>query len=484
MQQRLPLWRSPALNVSAALGASVWTGLAVGVAVLFAVYLGLGLALLRALPAPAFDLVAIDPDAPVPVETPLVLQTLGWGTTVEDVTLIEFALDPEGRILGEREVPVRFEPSTEGRLPGERRGRIVGLDGRSPLVLDAWYELTVRGHGTELTWQGPRDVPLVEFRAFGTPHRAQPHLPTDAVVAAGEALTISWNVPVAEFTYTLTPPGRSRSWLSEDGLVAYIQLEDFAQGARYQVEVTGARTALGAPLAAPASAAFTTPPALRVVDFAPGNGARDVAPSTDPVLTFSAPVANPDAAERAIRVDPPTEGHFRWLDPTRVQFVTESGFPYSTDVSLTVEPGPEGLRAVDGGFVEDEVTLAFRTRPHKRIDVNLTRQTVTLLEDDKPVYTTIASTGVRGAETPVGNFTVQYKLPKTRMRGVNPDGSRYDIPDVPWVMALFGDYTLHGAPWRQAWGIPQSNGCVSMPTAAAKFVYDWTPVGTPVTIHY
>ena len=75
-------------------------------------------------------------------------------------------------------------------------------------------------------------------------------------------------------------------------------------------------------------------------------------------------------------------------------------------------------------------------------------------------------------------------MAKTRMRGTNPDGHSYDIPDVPWVMPFMGDYTFHGAPWRQAWGVPLSNGCVSMPTENAKFVYDWTPVGTSVNIHY
>ena len=216
----------------------------------------------------------------------------------------------------------------------------------------------------------------------------------------------------------------------------------------------------------------------------PKNGARDVAPGLDPTLTFSEPVGNPDVAEQAIQVDPPVAGHFKWVAPNRVQFVTDKGFPYSTDIRLTVQPGPDGLRSTDGGYLEDASVLAYRTRVNKHIDVDLTRQMVTLLEDGVPVYHTVASTGVRGAETPVGNYTIQYKMPKTRMRGTNPDGHSYDIPDVPWVMAIFGDYTFHGAPWRQAWGVPLSNGCVSMPTANAKYVYDWTPPGTTVTIHY
>jgi lipoprotein-anchoring transpeptidase ErfK/SrfK len=237
-------------------------------------------------------------------------------------------------------------------------------------------------------------------------------------------------------------------------------------------------------LLGPVSAVLTTPAALRVVGFTPENGAREVAAGLDPILTFNAPVANPELAEESIVVEPATPGAFRWLAPDRVQFVTDKGFPYSTDISLTVEAGPDGLRSVDGGYVEEQARLAYRTRKHKRIDVDLSRQMVTLFEDGRPVFSTTASTGVRGAETPVGNWTIQYKMEKTRMRGVNPSGLRYDIPDVPWVMVLFGDYAMHGAPWRQAWGTPQSNGCVSMPTPAAKFVYDWTPNGTPVTVHY
>ena len=361
---------------------------------------------------------------------------------------------------------------------------VVDAEGSSPLAYDAYYELTVRGTGREWTLTGPRSVPLVAERAFGTALRPQPRLAETTMLAHGEPLAIPWNVPISEFRYTLSPDVPSVSWLSEDGTTAFIALDEFVQGQRYDLQITEARAGAGAPLVTPFTSVVTTPAALRVVAVSPDNGARDVAPGQDPILTFSAPVANPELAEDAIGVYPATEGTFRWLAPNRVQFVTNKGFPYSSDISLVVEAGPDGLRSVDGGYVEEPARLAYRTRMHKRIDVDLSRQMVTLFEDGRSVWTTTASTGVRGAETPVGTWQVSYKMVKTRMRGVNPSGVRYDIPDVPWVLALFDDYAMHGAPWRQAWGVPQSNGCVSMPTAAAKYVYDWAPVGTPVTVHY
>ena len=159
-------------------------------------------------------------------------------------------------------------------------------------------------------------------------------------------------------------------------------------------------------------------------------------------------------------VDPPVDGQFRWLAPDRVQFVTERGFPYSTDVSSPSTRAPERLRSTDGGYLEEPASLAYRTRVHKHIDVNLSRQQVTLLEDDAVVYRTAASTGVRGAETPTGNFTI-HKMVKTRMRGTNPDGHSYDMPDVPWVWPLFGDCTLHAARRGRRGGVPLSSGAAS-----------------------
>ncbi|HZU07926.1 MAG TPA: L,D-transpeptidase family protein [Chloroflexota bacterium] len=484
MEERLSLGSPRTWQLQPDLSDSLRAGLIAGLAVVVAIYLALGIAFLRALPAPAFDLTLPPNGEFVSTGAPVILQTVGWGTTIETIRLVEFPLDADGRVLGEREIPVRYEPITSGRLPGETRGVLVRADGQPLLALDAWYELRVEGYGHALSWRGLRRVPVTVEAAFGTPRTPVPRFAADTVVTYGQPFAIAWNVPIAEVHYAVRPATPTRTWQSEDGTVTYIALDEFQQGTRYEVEITDARATTGVPLRQPVVGSFTTPAALRVVSTTPANGARDVATGEDPVLTFSAPVANPEAVEEAITIDPPVEGTFRWLAPNRVQFVTEKSFPYSTDVRLTVRGGPESLRAVDGGFLEDDFQLAYRTQPHKRIDVDLTRQTVSLLEDGRVVFTTLASTGMRGAETPTGTFTIQYKLPKTRMRGVNPNGVHYDIPDVPWVMALFGDYTLHGAPWRQAWGVPLSNGCVSMPTAAAKYVYDWAPVGTPVTIHY
>jgi lipoprotein-anchoring transpeptidase ErfK/SrfK len=109
---------------------------------------------------------------------------------------------------------------------------------------------------------------------------------------------------------------------------------------------------------------------------------------------------------------------------------------------------------------------------------------MTLIEQGRAVQTLAVATGVPGADTPLGQFSVQYKMPVARFRGTNPGGRTYDIADVKWVLSFQGDYTIHGAYWRSAFGTPGSNGCVSLTDANAKLVYDWAPEGTLVRIHY
>ena len=159
MAQRYVMEPASALRVAPLLNRSLLVGLAAGLAVLCAVYVGLGIGFLRALPAPALDL-DVPAGAPLSLDAPLVLQTVGWNTRVSELRLTEFTLDGNGQAVSQRDVPVVYQPITEGRLPGESRGLLVRPDGGSPLTYDARYELVIRGTGTQWSWTGQRSMPL------------------------------------------------------------------------------------------------------------------------------------------------------------------------------------------------------------------------------------------------------------------------------------------------------------------------------------
>lgn len=159
-------------------------------------------------------------------------------------------------------------------------------------------------------------------------------------------------------------------------------------------------------------------------------------------------------------------------------------------------------QSYSGSFDYDEVKPTYTTREiadgaeklvyqagdgEKWVDVNLSNYTVTAYEGATvvggPFYM------VPGApETPTvtGTYHVYLKYGKQTMRGMNVDGTSYETPDVPWVTYFTGSYALHGAPWRSSFGWGGeggSHGCVNMPVSAAKFIYDWSEIGTTVVSH-
>jgi lipoprotein-anchoring transpeptidase ErfK/SrfK len=115
----------------------------------------------------------------------------------------------------------------------------------------------------------------------------------------------------------------------------------------------------------------------------------------------------------------------------------------------------------------------------KWIDVNLSTQRLVAYAEQTPVFTATVSTGLPGSPTLVGTFQIYVKYPLAPMTG--PD---YYLPDVPWVMYFYRDYSLHGTYWHNSFGTPMSHGCVNLSTPDAEWLYKWAEVGTTVVTHY
>ncbi|MFL6168934.1 MAG: L,D-transpeptidase [Ornithinibacter sp.] len=150
-------------------------------------------------------------------------------------------------------------------------------------------------------------------------------------------------------------------------------------------------------------------------------------------------------------------------------------------------------RAVPATWTERRVAagaerLAYHAaNGQKWVDVNLRTHTMTAYVGAKAVHGPVKM--VNGSDkkpTVVGTFKVYLKFQKQTMRGNNADGTRYETPDVPWVSYFHNGFALHGAPWRSSFGYAGaqgSHGCVNLPVPAAKWVYDFATVGTPVVTH-
>ncbi len=175
-----------------------------------------------------------------------------------------------------------------------------------------------------------------------------------------------------------------------------------------------------------------------------------------------------------------------------------TGFPYHAN-PLHLRPIP----LEDLAPISPEVPLE-----RKRIEVNLTTQTLTAYENDAIVMKTSVATGLPNGprdanglstKTPEGEFRILDKMPAKHMGNGNlfADFDDYELPGVPWTLFFtLQGHAFHGTYWHENFGVPMSRGCINMRTEEAKWLFLWAlpahqpgrtfnrGYGTSVRIHY
>ncbi len=124
----------------------------------------------------------------------------------------------------------------------------------------------------------------------------------------------------------------------------------------------------------------------------------------------------------------------------------------------------------------------------KRIEVDLTTQTVKAYQGDVLVLDTLISSG-KWFETPPGEFKIWHKVRSTRMTG-GEGADFYDLPNVQYVMFFYNSeiakhrgFAFHGAYWHNNFGHAMSHGCVNMRNIDAEKLYKWADEDTKITIY-
>jgi len=150
-------------------------------------------------------------------------------------------------------------------------------------------------------------------------------------------------------------------------------------------------------------------------------------------------------------------------------------------------PKPETVNSIlTAATISDELSFSVpaprftsgRPEINKEIIVSLKEQRLYAFEDGLLVNTYLVSTGTKKYPTKPGTYAVMRRQEIKRYIGPG-----YDLPNTHWNTQFSdrGDY-FHEAYWHNKFGIEMSHGCVNMRKDDAKFIYDWAPVGTPVTI--
>ncbi len=156
---------------------------------------------------------------------------------------------------------------------------------------------------------------------------------------------------------------------------------------------------------------------------------------------------------------------------------------FHTDLT---NPDTDGDGYKDGDEINngyDPLNSTLGIKLIKKIEINTGReQKLYYFLNDVRMGEFSISSG-KNNSTPKGNFKIDAKLLRA--------WSKYGLWMPYWMSLKNGYFGIHELPvWPNGvkeganhLGIPVSHGCVRLGVGAAKFLYDWAPIGTAVKIY-
>jgi len=132
--------------------------------------------------------------------------------------------------------------------------------------------------------------------------------------------------------------------------------------------------------------------------------------------------------------------------------------------------------------------------PNRLITVSVQGQHLLAYEDGRVVVDTPVTTGRPALATDIGAMRVLHKDTPWTMQSPWPKGSPDWYPDTVVQMVVWftkNGEGLHDASWQppstlgpgSQYGPFASHGCIHLPLAAIKTLFDWAPIGTPVVVY-
>lgn len=137
----------------------------------------------------------------------------------------------------------------------------------------------------------------------------------------------------------------------------------------------------------------------------------------------------------------------------------------------------------ESSIPKDGIKIEPKIKDGKYIDISISNQVMTLFENGIKDNGFLISSGTYGMPTPLGTFSVRNKRKNV--------WSSYGLW-MPYCMNFYGGYFIHELPyWPNGYregtnhlGMRVSHGCIRLGIGPAKYVYNWSEIGTPIYIHW
>jgi lipoprotein-anchoring transpeptidase ErfK/SrfK len=230
----------------------------------------------------------------------------------------------------------------------------------------------------------------------------------------------------------------------------------------------------GAPSMAAIAPPNPVPGTAGIASIQPANGAV-VGVAHPVIVTFTGPVGDRAAAERAIKITAPNHitGRFDWVDNNVVQWIPNGYWPAHSHIGVAVH-------ALSTGFDTGDAVVGV---------ASISQHTFTVSINDEVVRTMPASMGKPARPTPIGNYTALSKertvVMDSRTIGIPLSSSEgYLITAQYAVRVTWSGVYVHSAPWSlDSQGYANvSHGCINLSPDNAAWYFDTVHVGDPINV--
>ncbi|GAB1645304.1 Ig-like domain-containing protein [Krasilnikovia sp. MM14-A1259] len=186
-----------------------------------------------------------------------------------------------------------------------------------------------------------------------------------------------------------------------------------------------------------------------------------------------------------VRTDPPQPGTWSWTSSgTQAYYRAPKYWQPGTRLDVRIAVG--GLPTGGGRYGDQDRSATSKIGRSFVMKVENKTKKMTVLQDDKVVRTMPVSLGKPSTPSSSGTMVVMDKHTSTVFDTTDTDGANGYKMTIDYAQRLTwsGQY-IHSAPWSVgAQGHRNvSHGCVNVSPSNARWLFDHTLIGDPITVH-
>jgi lipoprotein-anchoring transpeptidase ErfK/SrfK len=185
-----------------------------------------------------------------------------------------------------------------------------------------------------------------------------------------------------------------------------------------------------------------------------------------------------------VKTDPPQPGTWSWTSSGTQAYYRAPEY-WKPGTTLTVRLGVGGLPTGGGRYGSQDRAATAKIGRSFIMKVDNKTKKMSVVQDGKTVKTMLVSLGKKGTPSSSGTMVVMEKKTSTTFDTTDTDGAAGYVTKIEYAQRITwsGQY-IHSAPWSVGSQGRRnvSHGCVNVSPSNARWLFDKTLVGDPITV--